>query len=187
MLSKPLEAELADIITQIVNANRPPSSQPAVPISQIMTVQEWCANRRVSRSKLLSSISARGVLPLPPAQMLAEYKEILPDLPQRFVDWTETQAAHRRELERMRAEGLENRMNRGQWGALIVAVVGLGISGAVGILGHWVASAVVAVVSVGGPTAAVLLASNSSFGWPRSKKNNSPPPSGSTRKGPGGG
>jgi hypothetical protein len=102
--------------------------------------------------------------------MLAEYQEVLPDLPQRFVEWTETQAAHRRELECMRAEGLENRMNRGQWGALIVAVAGLGISGAVGIFGYWVASAVIAVVSVGGPTAAVILASNSSFGWPRSKK-----------------
>ncbi len=124
----------------------------------------------------VSSITARAVLPLPPASMLAEYKEVLPDLPERFVEWTETQAAHRRELERMRAEGLENRMNRGQWGALIVAVVGLAISGAVGIFGHWLASAVIAVVSVGGPAAAVVVASNSFFGRPGSKKNGSPPP-----------
>jgi uncharacterized membrane protein len=122
----------------------------------------------------VSSISARGTLPLPPPQLLAEYQGVLPDLPQRLINWTETQAAHRREMERLKAEGQESRMNRGQWGALAVALGGLSIAGVVGIYGNGIASAFIALFSVGGPAAAVMLASNSSIGWPSTKKPRDP-------------
>jgi uncharacterized membrane protein len=84
----------------------------------------------------VSSISARGTLPLPPPQLLAEYQDVLPDLPQRLINWTETQSAHRRELEMLQAEGQEKRMNRGQSGALAVSVIGLVIAGIVGVYGN---------------------------------------------------
>jgi uncharacterized membrane protein len=114
----------------------------------------------------VSSITAQGTLPLPPPQLLAEYREILPDLPQRLISWTETQAAHRREVELLKAEGQESRMNRGQWGALAVALGGLLIAGLVGIYGNWIAASFIALFAVGGPTAAVVIAANSSIGWP---------------------
>jgi uncharacterized membrane protein len=118
----------------------------------------------------VSSISARGTLPLPPPQLLAEYQEVVPDLPQRLINWTETQAAHRRRLEILKAEGQERRMNRGQWGALAVALGGLLIAGIVGVYGNGLASAFIALFAVGGPTTAVVLASNSSIGWLSAKK-----------------
>jgi hypothetical protein len=96
--------------------------------------------------------------------MLAEYRDVIPDLPERIVYWTETQAEHRRSLERARADGAEARMNRGQWGALIVAMVGIAASAIVGMFGNPFVASILAVVSVGGPTAAVVLASNSSLG-----------------------
>lgn len=118
----------------------------------------------------VSSIVARGTLPLPPPQLLAEYQQVLPDLPQRLINWTETQSAHRRELELLKAEGQERRMNRGQWGALAVSLIGLVIAGVVGVYGNGITASFIALFSVGGPAAAVLLASNSSIGWPSSKK-----------------
>lgn len=118
----------------------------------------------------VSSISARGTLPLPPPQLLAEYQDVLPDLPQRLINWTETQSAHRRELEMLQAEGQEKRINRGQSGALAVSVIGLVIAGVVGVYGNGIAASFIALFAVGGPAAAVILASNSSIGWPSRKK-----------------
>ncbi len=128
--------------------------------------------RHILQTIRVSAISARGVLPLPPPQMMAEYRDVIPDLPERIVYWTETQAEHRRSLERARADGAEARMNRGQWGALIVALVGIAASAIVGMFGNAFVASILAVVSVGGPTAAVVLASNSSLGGARGAAKN---------------
>ncbi len=124
------------------------------------------ANPQVVRTLEVMSVSAtlaRGSLPLPPPALLQEYSLVMPGLPEKLVEWTEVQAAHRRELENQRAWGAERRMDRGQIGALCVSLVGLAVAGLVGIWGNPWVGAVIAVVSVGGPAAAVLLAANSSL------------------------
>lgn len=49
-------------------------------------------------------------------------------------------------------------MDRGQLGALSVALLGLVIAGVVGIYGSSIAAAVIAVVPIGGPTAGIFFA-----------------------------
>jgi uncharacterized membrane protein len=101
-----------------------------------------------------------GSLPLPPPEILKEYENIRPELVNKLVEWTEQQAGHRRSLEVVKVQRTENRYDRGQTIAASVAIGGLIISGIVGIFGNpWVA-AVIAIVSVGGPTAAIWLARN---------------------------
>jgi uncharacterized membrane protein len=106
----------------------------------------------------LNMMTARGHLPLPPPQLLNEYDQVYPGLTAKIVAWTDEQRHHRMELERLVTTGSESRMNRGQVIAGAVALCGLCLAALVGTYGNpWVAG-VIAVVSVGGPTAAVYLA-----------------------------
>jgi uncharacterized membrane protein len=107
----------------------------------------------------MSFMVARGSLPLPPADILAEYEREFPGLGQKLIEWTEQQREHRQSLERYRAEGSERRMDRGQLIAASVAITGLLVAGAVGIFGSAWAAGLIAIVAIGGPTAAIWLAS----------------------------
>jgi uncharacterized membrane protein len=107
----------------------------------------------------MSFMVARGSLPLPPAEILAEYEREFPGLGQKLIGWTEQQRGHRQSLERQRAEGSEPRMDRGQLIAASVAITGLLVGGAVGIFGSAWAAGIIAIVAIGGPTAAIWLAS----------------------------
>lgn len=119
-------------------------------------VQDSKVVRQVMMS--FSATLARSSLPLPPPAVMQEYSKVLPQLPEKLVEWTETQAAHRRELENQRVWGAERRLNCGQIGALCVSLFGIAVSGAVAILGSAWAAIAIAICAVGGPTAAVLLA-----------------------------
>ena len=100
-----------------------------------------------------------GALPLAPPQILREYGNVRPELIDKLIEWTETQSAHRRAMEKLRTEGSEKRLHRSQWIGAIVAIGGM-------ILASWVAqyntaaAIAIAVVAVGGPTAAIWLAQN---------------------------
>lgn len=101
-----------------------------------------------------------GSLPLPPPSVLSEYERHFPGLVERLVGWTDTQRIHRQSLERLRTEGSENRMNRSQLIAGGIGALGLVCSTIAGVIGNpWVAG-VIAMVSIGGPTAAIILAKN---------------------------
>jgi uncharacterized membrane protein len=101
-----------------------------------------------------------GSLPLAPPPILKEYQSIKPELVDKLIEWTEKQATHRRDLERIRTERSENRFDRGQKIAASVALGGLILAAGEGILGNpWVA-AIIAVVAIGGPTAAIIMARN---------------------------
>jgi uncharacterized membrane protein len=101
-----------------------------------------------------------GSLPLPPPEILKEYDGVRPGLVDKFVEWTEVQSAHRRALENTRTAKAETRFDRGQWIAATVAIGGLSLAAVVGIFGNpWVAG-MIAIVAVGGPTAAIWLAKN---------------------------
>jgi uncharacterized membrane protein len=99
-----------------------------------------------------------GALPLPPPQILNEYRNVHPDLVAKIIEWTEQQSSHRKSLELITTKRTQDRYDRGQWIAGSVAVGGLALAAITGIFGNpWVA-AVIAVVAVGGPTAAIYLA-----------------------------
>jgi uncharacterized membrane protein len=110
-----------------------------------------------------------GLLLLPPPRILAEYEKDFPGLVDRIIGWTEEQRKHRQSLERLQTEGSEKRMNRGQliagglacWGLTMAVVAGAGIA--------------IAVVSIGGPTAAIWLARNTSASKSRPTVPQSPP------------
>jgi len=101
----------------------------------------------------------RGSLPLAPPPILREYGNIRPELIDKLITWTEEQSAHRRNMEKLRTEGSEKRMNRAQWIGAAVALGGLSLSAYVA---HYSTAAAIAMalVSVGGPTAAIWLAHN---------------------------
>jgi uncharacterized membrane protein len=101
----------------------------------------------------------RGQLPLPPPPILAEYEKHFPGLCDKLVGWTEAQRSHRQALERQRTDGQEIRMNRGQLIAGGVAIWGLTMAALAGAWSPTVGVAI-AIVSIGGPTAAIWLARN---------------------------
>jgi uncharacterized membrane protein len=106
----------------------------------------------------LSLMVATGSLPVPPASILAEYNDTIPGLGDKIVSWTEEQRKHRQGLEKLRTDGAERRMDRGQIFAGVIAVWGLTMAAAVGIFGSLYVGIALAVVSIGGPTAAIWLA-----------------------------
>lgn len=106
----------------------------------------------------LSLMVATGSLPVPPAPILAEYNTTIPGLGDKIVDWTEQQRVHRQSLEKQRTDGAERRMDRAQISATAIAVWGLTMAGAVGIFGSLYVGIALAVVSIGGPTAAIWMA-----------------------------
>jgi uncharacterized membrane protein len=100
-----------------------------------------------------------GSLPIAPPAILKEYGNVHPELVSKLIKWTEDQSAHRRDLERMRTEGSETRLNRSQWIGGAVAIGGLILAAIAGQYSA-VASVFIAIAGVGGPTAAIWLARN---------------------------
>jgi uncharacterized membrane protein len=140
---------------------------------------------QVARTLEVVSINAtlaRGSLPLPPPALMREYADVMPGLPEKLIEWTETQAAHRRDLENQRVWSAEARMNRGQIGALIVSCFGIAVAGIVGVWGSPWVGATIAIVAVGGPTAAVLIARGSSLTGSNGAAKSSGPRSSKSRR-----
>lgn len=119
-------------------------------------IDEDDPNARVILNEISTLTAYHG--PIPPPQMLAEYDSVQPGLAGRIVDSWEGQHHHRQHLEIQTTTGSESRMDKSQRNALIVALLGLLVAGAVGIWGNWIAAAVIAIVAVGGPSAATILA-----------------------------
>lgn len=109
----------------------------------------------------LNMMMARGSLPLPPAAVLSDYNEEFPGLVDKIVQWTDDQRQHRMTLEMRTTIGAEKRMDRGQLIAAGVAGMGLCLAALVGVIGNPYVASVIAIVSIGGPTAAVYLARGS--------------------------
>jgi uncharacterized membrane protein len=105
----------------------------------------------------ISLMMFSGSLPLPPPPILAEYEKAFPGLVLKIIKWTEEQRSHRQALERQRTSGSENRMDRGQYIAGAVAIWGLTMAAVAGIWSTFV-GVVIAIVAIGGPTAAIWLA-----------------------------
>jgi|GEM_PF-1371222 uncharacterized membrane protein len=131
-----------------------PSSDPLEPLEEIVK------DPRVVKI-LVGLARFTGSLPYPPDFILEGWERIYPGITQKLIEQTERQTAHRHRLEEMRAVGAEKRANRGQLIMAAIAVIGLSLSAYVGVNGNWIVGSVLAIVSIGGPTAATAIA----HGW----------------------
>jgi uncharacterized membrane protein len=113
---------------------------------------------QVSRALEITFMSISGSTSLPPAILLQQWEPLYPGITKKFVEWTEAQTAHRQAIEKARASRSEDRQDRSQAITERAMYLGLILAAAVGIWGSWVVGSVLAVVSVGGPAAATLLA-----------------------------
>jgi uncharacterized membrane protein len=103
-------------------------------------------------------------LPMPPPDVLVKYEKSFPGLVGRFIGWTEEQRKHRFSIEQTRVNREERRLDRSQIFAFITGLVSLGlatytatISNSFGPVASWIVPCVIAIVGIGGPTAAVYL------------------------------
>jgi Flp pilus assembly protein TadB len=90
-----------------------------------------------------------------------------------MIGWTEQQRTHRQSLEQKRTDRSENRMDRGQIFTFVAAC--LCVTGAimVGLFGNPYVASVLAIVGIGGPAAATLMAGNNPFSL---RRPSTPPP-----------
>jgi uncharacterized membrane protein len=109
--------------------------------------------------KVMMSKTYTGPLMMPPAFILEEYKKEFPEIVPMLMKWTDSQISHRQALENTVTNSSERRKDRAQVGALIVALFGLGMATVAAINGQTIAACILAIVSVGGPVAATILAS----------------------------
>jgi uncharacterized membrane protein len=117
------------------------------------------ADPEVSRALEISLTSISGTSQLPPPILLEKWEVLYPGITAKFVEWIDRQSKHRQRLENQAEERSQLRQDRSQWIAGGIAITGLILAAVVGVFGNpWVAG-VIAVVGVGGPTAAVALAS----------------------------
>jgi uncharacterized membrane protein len=145
--------QAADVLSQPQTEILPPGLNDVLRTAGVDT-----EDPNVTKALAISLMMFRGSLPIPPPPVLEEYERISPGLTKQLIDWTDQQRQHRQAIEKKKTDGSEARMNRGQFIAAGIAVLGLALSTVLGIFGNpWVA-AVMAIVSIGGPTAAVYLA-----------------------------
>jgi uncharacterized membrane protein len=110
----------------------------------------------------LTSISMYRGSWMPP-ELLRQYELLVPGSAKRLLDWTETQISHRQGLEEKQVQGMESRLNRGQFLSFVVAGASLIAAVLVGILApsSWPTTALafgICTVGVGGPAVARILA-----------------------------
>jgi len=106
-----------------------------------------------------SLMKFQGALQFPPAEILRGWEEVCPGITQKLVEWSDRQVTHRHNLEKQRAERSENRADRGQLIAAGVAILSLILATVLGLYDKTTASAFVALLGIGGPAAAIALAS----------------------------
>ncbi|HEV7286319.1 MAG TPA: hypothetical protein VGN75_15800 [Kaistia sp.] len=115
-----------------------------------------------SPEKILKAIAVTTSMsrsPWPSADMLAEYREFDRSLPDKLIAELKGQSEHRRRLEGERQSRSENRQDRSQRYAFIIAIVGILAAGGFSLAGAPTALAVTIVVAaIGGPNTATVLA-----------------------------
>jgi uncharacterized membrane protein len=89
--------------------------------------------------------------------MLKAYDDYRPGTGAEVMEWIKDQTRHRQKLESKRTEGSEKRLERAQNYAFTVGLFGLVVAAVTSYWNGWTA-AVFAIVSVGGPGAATVLA-----------------------------
>lgn len=139
-------------------------------LPDILSQDDWKAIPKEQRDKLQTVFHAQFEMirsPLLPPTILKDYDEAVPGLAAKLVEWTEAESNHRRQMEKQAFDVTQRFQVRGQLFALAVSSLGLILAASLMYLSAdtktatpaaWVAT-VIAIVSVGGPFAARLLAS----------------------------
>lgn len=100
--------------------------------------------------------------PIPPAEMLAEYDRLRPGLAVQIIQWADEQQQHRRALEKLSTTGAENRMNRGQGFAFVIAITTVIAAVVIALLGPspmaWLTALGFVAIGIGGPSVATIYA-----------------------------
>lgn len=92
--------------------------------------------QKVATERLVSIISQSYHGPLPPANELARYEEIVPGFANRIVKLAEEEAIHRRNLENTIVRRQLNQSSAGQWLGSILSVILIGVGGFLTYNGH---------------------------------------------------
>ncbi|MBF9048527.1 DUF2335 domain-containing protein [Roseobacter sp. HKCCD9010] len=132
------------------------------PEPEVISREDW--DKLTSEEKDQFSVRLEGFQsPLLPPEVLQRYGNVIPNLDKKLVEWSESETTHRRQLEREAFEEARLLRSRSSMFGPIVAIAGLVIAGLVSVFNEsWSGSftaAVIAIVSVGGPFAARILAS----------------------------
>jgi uncharacterized membrane protein len=106
-----------------------------------------------------SLMKFQGSLQFPPAEILKGWEDVCPGITQKLVEWSDRQVRHRHELEKQRADRSETRADRGQLIAAGIAILSLILATVLGLHDKTTASALMAILGIGGPAAAIALTS----------------------------
>jgi uncharacterized membrane protein len=96
----------------------------------------------------LAAFSASYSGPLPPAEQMRAYEEVLPGSADRLLTMAEEQQKHRHHLEKTTVEGASKRAQQGLWLGFVISLVVLGLGTAVILLGYPAAGAAIMSVDV---------------------------------------
>lgn len=138
-------------------------------VSKILESEDWESIPDQLKPKIEAFILAGKYesfhSPLLPPELLERYDLAIPGLSAKLVEWTEEETAHRRTLESRSFDEARALRFRGQLFGVVVACAGLISSGVVGAFAAAynspaaaITAPITAIVSVGGPFAARLLA-----------------------------
>lgn len=116
-------------------------------------------SKQGSEIKILIKKDSIAAFPigLPPPDVLSEYEQVVPGLGKDIIQSWTTQQEHRKALELYITERAESRMDISQRNQFIISLVGIVGSVVAGIYGHWLASAFIVAVTVGGPSAVTAI------------------------------
>ena len=87
--------------------------------------------------------SSTFVGPLPPPEILEGYNKVLPGGAERIVAMAEAQSQHRRQMEAQIISEELKQSRRGQIFGFVLALVGLGLSTLLAILGHTIVASII--------------------------------------------
>lgn len=146
--------------SDLAPGDRPPAPDAVVEaikgILAEMGITEEDPRLRIILTEVRTAVSYRG--PIPPPEMLAGYEQIYPGLAKEIVDAWHEQRTHRMSIEDRSSRGGETRMDRSQRNSLIVSLAGLGVALVGAIIVGWLFGVLVAVIAIGGPNAATIVA-----------------------------
>ena len=141
------------------------TSPKAQPLAQNLSSDKQSASH--TNGDILASIEASYSGPIPPPRMLAQYDQITPGLASRLVAHAESEAQHRREMERLIIDAqIEDRKHYyrearcGQICALIITLAALATGSYTALNGHEVAGSVIGIGGIGGIVTTFILGSN---------------------------
>lgn len=135
------------------------------PKPEVISPEDW---DRMTKDEKWTSVYVEGFQsPLLPPEILKRYGNVVPGLDKKLVEWSENETLHRRKLEIAAFEEARELRSRASILGPGVSVVGIVVSAVLSYSNPTWAGAtvacVIAIVSVGGPFAARLLANRWNF------------------------